>query len=454
MLSSRKALQALLVTGSVVALGTAVTPVWAQNSPKSGNLTFSTAVDIDTNPNLSTTSAGTVFSASENLSFGFKTESSFQFLEFFGSGGVNFSKTVGSTSSTSVNKPQGTLHYFRDGANANLDLAASFWSGDVVSAFDADPSSAVSIIVDTGTLSKTTATATANWGLGAPLGFSLDASHKRDDYAGTTDPNLFDSRTTSLGLTARARISPTTQADFSITGSLYDASDALATSKETVDYQVQLTHQVNPALSINGTLGFQEQATTAGGVTTASSGPFGGLGFVQALSTGSIFGDVSYDGTGSTTSAAATLGRQVDFPQGSLTASLTADWGSARGTQLLGSAAFSRQFPDGSFDVSLSQSLSTDSLNQDIKYTHLGVGFQKTLNSVSGIDLSLDLSRSEDGGVGSAATVDRATLTTSYSRALTSDWNMSAGYRHRRFTGAENSDSVFFTLTKDLRFGF
>ena len=454
---SRKALQAT-VTGTAVAFCTAVTPVWAQNSPVSGNLSFSTSLSVDNNPTLRSPSSGAVFDVSENLGFSIRTENSIEFLEFSGSTGLSFSSTAGSGSSTVFNKPQGTLHYFRDGVNANIDVSASFWSGDVISSFDADPSIAVNIIVDTGTLQTTSAAMVANWGLTGPVNYSFSASHVGNNYTGTTDPGLIDHATTVLAATASMRLTPTTQASFSLVRSADQISDAFSTLDETADYGFQITHQANQTLTLNANLSYQVQAATFAGATTVSEGVFGGVGFVQALPTGSIFGDVAFDAVGASNSGSATIGRSIDFPLGTLTGSVTADWDSVRGTQVLGAASFNRQFPDGSLDVQFSQSVTTDNLSQDVKYTYIGIGYQKTLNSDSGIDLSLDVSRSEDAGGGAAATVNRATLTTAYSRALNSDWNMSVGYSHRHYSGSAvttaNSDSVFFTLTKNLQFGF
>jgi len=102
--------------------------------------------------------------------------------------------------------------------------------------------------------------------------------------------------------------------------------------------------------------------------------------------------------------------------------------------------------------------LSTNYLGEDIKYSTLGFAYNKALNSDSGINLSMNLSRSEDGGAGAAPTLNRTTVSASYSRALTPDWDVTMGYSHRTNSGSAissaRSDSVFLTLTRDLKFGF
>lgn len=454
---SRKALQAI-TTSTVVALGAAVTPVWAQNSPVSGNLSFSSSISTNTNPGLVTSPTGAVFDVSEKLAFSIRSENSTQFIAISGRTGVSFSSSASGGSSTTFDKPQGSLQYYRDGSNANLDLTAKVWSGDVISSFDNDPSSAINIIVDTGTLEQTSFGLVANWGLAGPINYSLSAKYDLDNYVGTTDPSLFDTSTSVLKAQATLRLSPTTQGSFSLTRTADAADDGFSSHSETADYAFSLNHQANATLTLKANLGYQVRSSTVSGATTASDGYLAGAGFVQALQTGTIFGDVSYDATRPVTSGFATVGRSIDFPLGTLRGSLTADWATGRATQVLGSANYSRQFSDGALDVNFSQSVSTDRLSRDVKYSTIGIAYQKALNSDTGIDLSLNLSRSEDGGRGSVATLNRTTLATSYTRALNSDWNMSLGYQHRSYSGSAatttNSDSVFFTLTKNLQFGF
>ena len=72
--------------------------------------------------------------------------------------------------------------------------------------------------------------------------------------------------------------------------------------------------------------------------------------------------------------------------------------------------------------------------------------------------MALNASRSEDAGAGAAATLNRATVSATYSRELTADWDMLLGYSHRASSGSAvataNADSVFLTLTRNIQFGF
>lgn len=443
---------------SVVAF--AATDVVAQtaNSPVGGSLTFKTTADVNTNPGLTAVSAGTTLGLSENLGFSFRTQTRTQLLELFGSAGLSLSQPVGGASTTTITQPKITLHYFRESANSNLDLSTDYWTGDVTSAFDADPTSAVAMIVDTGTLAKTGAAFSYNWGITAPLGFSVNASYNQNDYTGITNPNLFDSTTMGLGISANMRLSPSTQATLTARRTEYVSSDAFATSSDTMNYSFNVSHDLSGALTMNTNIGYRDRSTTASGVTTTSSGYFAGAGITQALPRGSVSSNLKIDAAGSTTTTSLSFGRTVDLPDGSLSASVSADWSAGSAPQFLGSATYTKQFSDGSLSLDLKQSLTTDNLGQDIKLSNLGIAYQKALNSVAGINLSLSISQTEDGGAGAIPTQNRATFSASYSQAITPDWDLSVGYSHRRNAGSAiataDSDSIFLTLMRDVQFGF
>ena len=278
------------------------------------------------------------------------------------------------------------------------------------------------------------------------------------DYAGITDPGLFDETTARVGASAAMRISPTTQGTLSANYTDYVAEDAISTSTQTMNYSFNLTHELARALTIDGNVGYQDKSTTASGVTSTTTGFFGGAGLTQMLPNGSAFGDINFDASGATTSTALTFGRALDLPDGNVSAQLTVNMTPGNKTEFLGTANYTKQLPDGSFNLNLSQSLYTDNLGQDIRFSTLGVAYQKDLNTNAAINLTLDLSRTEDGGAGSAATLSRATLSAAYSRSITPDWDVSVGYKHRQSSGSAittaDSDSLFLTLTRDLQFGF
>ncbi len=213
-----------------------------------------------------------------------------------------------------------------------------------------------------------------NTGVNAPVGFSLTASYTDNDFAGTTNPALFDSTTTRVGVSANLRLSPSTQGTLSASYTDYvsGATPPITTESQTTAYNVAVSHDLASSLTLNGNIGYREKDSVAGGPVT-ESGFFGGVDLVRDLPDGTIFGGVNVDDSGSTTSTALTFGRTLDLPDGSLTASLEVNNTTGSGVQLLGKAAYQQNLPTGSLSVDLNQSLTTNTLDQDVKVSSLGI---------------------------------------------------------------------------------
>ncbi len=455
---SKKALQAGTVFSAAVIAAASAYAQQSPNSPIGAHLTFTTRADMDTNRNLAAVSPGISFGASETLGFSFKTENSTQVLELFGGAALSLSAGGGSGTSTSVTQPTATLRYSRNAANGNMQADLKYWSGPVNSAYLANPSVPTSLVVDTGTLATTDATYSGVIGLNAPLSYGVNASYRAKTYTGTTNPALFNEWTSTLGASLNARISPTTRGTFSITQTNYASQDATSTKYQQMDYVFGISHELSRATTVSANLGYRDKRTTISGATTQALGLVGSITGTRTLPNGTLFGGVTVDIAAAAPKTVLNFGRTLDLPDGTLTAQLSADLTRGNPVRFFGALSYNKQMPDGQFRVNLNQSLSTNNFNQDILRSDLTVGYQKTLNSVAGIDLSLNLSRSEDGGAGAAPTINRTTISAAYNRAITQDWSFSVGYAHRQASGSAmttaNSDSLFFTLTRDLQFGF
>ncbi|MFV2001974.1 MAG: hypothetical protein ACC619_03230 [Paracoccaceae bacterium] len=444
---------------SVLVLGLGGSMALAQtlDSPITATIGLSSGVTVYSNKFLDAVSPGTTIDASEKLSFSLGTQNSIQSLSLSGSASLSITD-IGGAAITYVSEPRVTLSYARDTGNSTLDASANFWNGTVVSSFDLDPTDAVFLVVDTGTLTTVGASLAFSTGINAPLGLSLSASVKDNSYAGTSNPALFDATTTKLGASANLRLSPSTQGALSANYTNYDSSDLTSTRRQTTDFGLSISQELASALVINGNAGFRQEDTTAGGPTTTTSGFFGGIDVVRSLPDGSIFGGIAFDASGGANNTSLTLGRAVDLRNGSLRASLEANKSVGSPVQLLGSAAYSVDMPSGTISLDLKQSLTTDQTDQDIKVSSLGIDYSRALNASSSLNLSMDVSRTEDGGAGAADTLNRANLSATYSRALTDKWNMQLGYSRRLSSGSAapsvNSDTIFLTLTRDIQFGF
>ncbi len=447
------------ISAMILALSAGVAFAQTLDSPISATVSLTSSVDANTNKFLDAASPGSTVDISERLSFSLITQNSIHLLEVSGSASLNFDD-IGSGASVDFRLPTVTLHYARDTGNSNLDASASYWNDTVVSSFDLDPTEAVFIIVDTGTLTTIGANLAFNTGVNAPLGFSFTASYKDNDYDGTSDPELFDETTVKIGASAKLRLSPTTQGTLSASFTDFESSalPPRATKEQTTVYNIGVSHAATPALTIDGNIGFRDEETNLGGAPTTIDGIFGGIGVVRDLPRGTIFGRAKVDDSGSATSKSLTFGGSLDIEDGSLTASLEAEKTEGRDVLLLGNVAFKRDLPSGSLTIDLNQTITTNSLDQDIKVSTLGIDYDRALTGSSALNLALDISSTQDAGAGAADTLNRATVSATYSQELTPGWDMLLGYKHRLSSGSAvasaNSDSIFLTLTRDIQFGF
>ena len=448
---------------AAVAFGVGPSVVLAQqqqpSSPVSGSLQLSSSAELDTNAGLAPTSPGARLKFSERIRVNVTSETSNQILRFTGSGWADVTFQPGGGTAFNFGNPNLRLSYNRDAANAAFAGSADYWSGDIVSAYDIDPTAGVFLVVDDGTLTRTGVNVGVQTGLRAPLGLSLDFIYDGVDYEGTTDPALFDTITAQYMAAADMRISPVTQGRVSAGVVTYeDSAVPVALSTVTTSYDFAVTHELRRALTLDANIGVQEREVTSGGPLGTRTGMSGGVRATQLLPRGDVFAGVSFDETGPANRTNLSFGHSLTLPAGSVSASLTATDIQGHGVRLLGNASYSQQLSDGTFDMSLGQSIGTNQLDEDVLTTQFGVAYGQQVTAASDLNLSFNLTRTEDGGAGSAPTRSRATFTASYDQALTPEWDMSVGYRYRAFSSetvsAANSNAIFLNLTRNIDFGF
>jgi len=427
-------------------------------TPFVASLDLSTRVESDSNAGLDTVSAGTTFEASQSLNFAISSETRVQKLSFNTGTTLKFVDSPGGGTSSDLSDPTLRLSYSREGANSDVSAALSYRESDVNDAISAEDSTVDDVTVDTGKLEVTTASVSLNFANNAPFRYSFSAAMTDRNYSDTTDPDLFDKSTETLSASAFFRISPVTEASAKVSRTATSSENPEQTEKETVSYSLGMSHEFRQGLTLNGELGYRTVDTTEFPLFTTTEGTFGSLDIEQEVGNGKIFGGVDFDASDGDESVSLTFGRDIDLPDGSLSASLTIFNSDDDGTQYLGSLDYSRDMPTGALTVGLTQSISTDEDDEDSKFSKLGLGYSQELNSVSRVGLALDLSQSQDIGTGASETKSRANLTATYSRSLTKDWDLSVGYKHRRYdvTGSDTavSDSIFMTLSRNIAFGF
>jgi hypothetical protein len=443
---------------AAVAFSTA--PSFAQNAaiPFTGNLSFVTGLDVDSNKNLDAVSPGTAVTVFEGIFYSMHAETASQIFEFSVGTRLEFENISGVGSNTRFTEPSIKFLYSNTSANSFFSIDGDYWKGDISSAYDVDPSNATLIRVDDGTLIRTATNLAFQTGINDPLGFFFDASYDTRGYTGTRDPSLRDSTTYDIGVGATFRFSQVTQGTFSVGRIDFEEQNNFGRQVVTDDVSFRLSHELGNGLTLNGDLSYEERETSNRLASVTESGVFAGIDFVQDRPNGTVFGGLNYDGTRFFDKTSVSLGRSLDLPDGNLSASLTLTDTDGFGLEYYWYINYLKQTSSGDFTIDISRRLTTDQNFRDIIFSKVGVGYQRQINSASDLYLSLDLSRKQGELVALVPTEDRATFIAAYSRAVTLEWFMNVGYRHREYTSNRrpdaNSDSVFLTMTRDIQFGF
>lgn len=391
-------------------------------------LTFGVTERFETTSNLGldVPSQGRTNQATTNLSFGISSETQTSRLAFDMSGVLRAAKGPGEDGTDfGFDGPKLALSYAHTGANATLDLKATFSDADVeylhpledfmdengVIVLPED----IADLTGVGTRRNSGLSAAVTWGENAPVGFGLSASLNALSYNDTTSPGLVDSRRSNLGASMRLSLSETTQATVNLDFSRFDDDSLLNETRDSIGLTTGLSHE---------------------------------------MPTGKLTGSLSAAKTEDGTRLGFSIGRTFDLPSGGLTTSLGVTRAATGGTNLTGSLVYTHELPNGQINAQLRRGVGVGSDDTDRLITVMSLGYSRNLSQVS--SLSLDLSYAENTTTATDSTVANGSFGATYSHALTEDWGLNLGYRQRMRdedgVGKADSNSVFLSLSRDFTF--
>lgn len=451
--------------GGLVLLGAGMADAQAGPNP-SLTLTFGSSFNIDDNKDLDPVSAGTTTSFDNRIGLAYLTETATSALGIDLNGVLRFSDEPGTGRTTGFEDPSLRLSYSRSGANSQFSLGASHRESDV-SFFD--PLSLIDtpdVPVDTGDLTTRGTGTRADRsldlrlenGIEGPLGLSLGLSRRTRDFSNTTDPDYFDTTTTSLTLGATLRFSTRTSTSLTLSRNEYDAEDPLQTFRRTDRISLGLTHALAPDLSLTATLG-QSQVDvdeTVGLVTTRRSndGLTANLGLTRELVNGSLGLSLGQSLSINGTRTDLTVSRALELPTGALDVTLGATRSPGGSSTWIGSLGYNHDLPRGSINASLNRSGGTTSADEDVTTTRARLGWSHALTPATGIDVSIDYLSVDSEVVGNDRSRTRMRL--AYTWDLAQDWQFSGGYTRvnsrREGTSPAESNALFLSLQRSLTF--
>lgn len=293
-------------------------------------------------------------------------------------------------------------------------------------------------------------------GINGPATALLSYRLNNKTYSNVTDPRLFDTDQDIYQGTLTLRVDPLTRLRFNAALTDYVAEDSVQTDRRTLDYSVGVVRDIDKSLVLDAQIGYTSVDTERLTGNTDNSGLTGGITLAKTLPDGSIFGTISSTRNQNGERTTLRFGRDLQFKNGSLDGALGLTRGDTGSTDWIGTLAYTHQVQTSDFTFALNRNASTNNSDEDLLNTRLSVGYGYTINSASRLDITIDWGRSEDGGVGSAPTVDRTNLRATYTHQLTTDWSLQGGYvwRNKSETGFQDatSNSVFVTLDRNFSF--
>lgn len=168
-------------------------------------------------------------------------------------------------------------------------------------------------------------------------------------------------------------------------------------------------------------------------------------------------GDVSFE-LGATeveegTRVTGTVGRSYETPRATLSGEIGVTRQVSGGTAVIGSALIAYPLPNGALNFGLTRSVaSSDTQDQERLNTQVSFGYDQQLTPLSGFSLDAIFAQAEDTDTDTS--FRDTTLTATYTRTLTPNWDMNTGLRYRMSDddgiGTARSNEVFFNLRREF----
>jgi hypothetical protein len=417
---------------------------------------FGESLEFSDNPDFIADPTGTTLRSVTSLGFGLESVTAADALSL--DAGIAYRFTVATSSDTTPREgffdPFVNLSYGRNSLTSTLDFNASYSESDTGNLdFVLDPDSQ-DLVVDEGTVARTTLGFGLETGIGGPFGIVIDANYSRRVYFDTLDPDLNDDETLSFFGLARFAVTPTTDANLIaryIDERDFDGDDYRRT---TTRLGAGFDHSFNETQRLGFDVTSDLIDTTENGVTETDEGYSFILGYEQDLQAGSFSVEASsvLENVGNQNTISFTRG--FDLPDGALFFLLGVTNNDSSDLNPILQIDYTRQLGQVAVLTATARQSVDQSNTDDDEFLNrlVNVDYSQSINSVSGWQTSIGFNESENLTGGGT---DRQTnFTISYNRALTEDWDVIGGYRYRDLQSTSEEDrtsnTFFLTLERDF----
>lgn len=406
---------------SALLWGGVSTGVLAQEYQTGGiQLSFGVGLGIETqsNRNLSTGDPGASTELGADLTFGVLTETRTQRFFFEAGGRIRTLDTPGGNAEgNGFVRPSLRLDYDRSAASSRLQFRARLSETDVseIETLEVD---LIDVVLASGTATRRTAFVEGriDWRIDRPFGFGIfarasDVAYRDGVATGIGGTNLSDNRRFTFGVNARFDVSRAATLTTSLTYDIFE-EDNTPGQRESVG--------LSNTLTIDRPLG---PLTLSSGVDSTEEGE----------------------------RVSASVGRRYELPWGVVSGTFGVTRGVAGDTFFTGGLNAAYPLPRGNLTFGLSRGVSsgneedTERVNNQVNF-----GYLQEIDPLSSISFGANWAEVEEAATGNRTS--NTTLSATYTRTLTRDWNMDLGYRHRRSddstSGSAQSDELFLNLRR------
>lgn len=417
-------------------------------------LGVSTSLRAHDNIGLDAVSPGNTYRSVSRLSFGLTSETRSQRLALSFGGALQGEKSPGNSATATFEDPSVGVSYSRQGANAQFTFGLDYTRTEVDGFAPIFDSDlgTTQLISDDGHRNAYRISTALAIGTNSPFGVTLSLNSNGIDYSGTSDPELFDSHSNTLSLTTSLRFSEVTTGRVSGSFSLYRDEDTPRVERDTRALSFGVTHALSETMTLDASLGGRRIDSNTGGVSSSGEGS---LSFTRELPNGAF--NLSLDSLLTTAGRRDRVDVKRDFAFDTWSLGLSAGVVNAAGVAAapVFDVTYARQFSRGELSASLSSGVSINEQAQVQRVISTELGYTHLIGEQSSVTFGIEYADIEDAGSTGVTARERGSLRASYRHALVQDWSVSVGAERRflREAGSTATDNaVFLTIDKTFTF--
>lgn len=405
----------------------------------------SSSLEINDNDDLDIDSEGTTTTLDNRFSLTAATSTPVTSLSFSIGTVLRFEDTPDEGSDTGFEDPFAEITFGQNGANSALNFSLRYTETEVDNTFLIDTDGdfvADDLIVDDGTRQRFAYDLGYQIGQDAPIGFDFRLRGNDTEFSGTDDPELNDSTFISTRATLSYQLLRNARGRVFVGAFQFDEDGPVPDESESFSFGAGVLYEINPATSVDVEISAVDIESTEGTVEDENDGLAARLAYTRDLVNGDFTASYQRDITPESERDTFLIGRTMDFPTATLSASIGYSEADTSDGNIVGRAVYRQDLPDASFSLRAEQRAESTVDSEDILTTSLVLGYTRELTPVMGLSASLGVARTEDIGAGAATESTRADLEIALDRDLTEDWSLRFGYRGRFKEDEDDADSA------------